>query len=733
MSDIIMRLGRDMLVLEGAMGTMLHREGFGHVGVAPEMLNLLEPDVVTSIHRNYVLAGADCSISNTFGASAPKLAEHGSAHQLVEINRAGMKCARAGGAFHILADMGPTGLMMEPLGEATFDEIYDAFAQQAEALSLENPDAFLLETFTDIAELRAAVLACKEVASEIPVIASITCNAEGHMELSGTDPATAAIILEAVGADAVGINCGLGPEQFGPLLEQMVSATRLPVIAQPNAGIPFLDERGETIFPGTDDEMGAFAIAAREIGVAAVGSCCGSTPRYTAAIADEVSDLPCIDVDDRGFALPVVAGPRSHVVIGEGKTKLIGERINPTGKQGFIDELLAGTFESALRFAREQEQAGADLLDVNVGGAGVDEVMLLPEVVRAVSGVTNLPLVIDTSNVEALEPALKMYPGRALINSVNADPASFERVFPLAKKYGACMIALALHKSGIPETAEARMKVIKLIAHYARQAGIEENRFVVDALVMTQAADPTAPQVTIETMKLAREAGFTTVLGISNVSHGLPNRAAVNAAFFDEACAAGLDAAIVNPLELRERDGTEFSQSAPPEDISTLSMAELAEKFKSGEIFLPQLMMAIDAIKARKMSAAKQGGVRPKGTVIFATVHGDIHSIGKDICVALLESQDYEVIDLGVDVPVERIVEVARHKNPLTVCLSALMTTTLPSMRATIDALEKEMPGLPVCVGGAVVTKAWAQGARAQYSEDAPSCVTLVDSLKRDA
>jgi len=730
MPDIMERLGRDMLVIEGAMGTMLHRAGFEDMG-APELINLIEPDVVTSIHRNYVLAGANCSISNTFGASAPKLAEHGLEDQLVEINRIGMKSARAGGAPHILADMGPTGLVMAPVGEASFDEIYDAFAQQAEVLHKENPDAFLLETFTDIAEIRAAVIACKEVAADIPVIASITCNMDGHMELSGTDPATAAIILEAVGADAVGLNCGLGPKQFESLIQQMVKATRLPVIAQPNAGLPYLDGSGNTVFPGTADEMGEFAAAARELGVAAIGSCCGSTPSYTGAIADEIGGQSCVEVDGRGFDMPVVAGPRGYALIGEGETKLIGERINPTGKQEFIDELLAGTFESALRFAQEQEHAGADLLDINVGAAGVDEVALLSQVVNAVSGITNLPLVIDTSNYEALEPALRFYPGRALINSVNGDSASYKQVFPLAKKYGACMIALALDGKSIPETPEERMKVVDAIRWHAREAAIESDRLVIDSLVLTQAADPHSAEVTLATMKLAREAGLATVLGISNISHGMPDRAAVNRTFFEEAKAVGLDAAIVNPQEITETGDGDGFESAPLEDISQLSMTELAEKFKSGEIFLPQLMLALDTIKARKADEGNKDNIEPKGTVIFATVQGDIHSIGKDICIALLESQDFDVIDLGVDVPVETVVETAREKNPAAVCLSALMTTTLPSMKVTIDALAEEMPNIPVCVGGAVVTEAWANGAEANYSEDAPSCVALVESLMR--
>jgi 5-methyltetrahydrofolate--homocysteine methyltransferase len=753
MPDIMKRLGREMLVLEGAMGTMLQRMEMTDPSICPEHLNLVEPNTITRIHANYAFAGADCAISNTFGASRPKLAQYGLEDQLIDINRAGVKCARAGGAPHVLADMGPTGLVMAPLGDSTFEEVYWVFSRQAAALAAEKPDAFLLETFTDIAEVRAAIIACKSTAPDIPVIASITCNSQGRMDLSGTDPATAAIIMEAAGADAVGLNCGLGTSQMADLIESMVAATRLPVIAQPNAGMPTVDSWGKAVFSGTADEMGVFALLARVCGVAAVGSCCGSSPSFTGAIADEISGHLCIPREGRGFDTPVLAGPRGHVVIGEGETKLIGERINPTGKLDFSAELAAGVFDTALALARQQERDGAHLLDINVGAAGVDEAVILPAVVEAVTAVTNLPLVIDTSNVQALNAALRIYPGRALINSVNGDPASYSQILPLAKRYGACLVALALDENGIGKTARDRMGVIESIRLQAREYGFADDRLVVDSLVLSQATDSDAPTVTLETMKLAREAGLATILGISNVSFGMPDRAKANVRFFAQAKEIGLDAAIVNVEEMTnvatedsKIDAVDGHVDAKtddnvyvPEDITQLSMTALAEKFKSGEIFLPQLMHAIDVMKKRKEEwkaldgASGQSSESSVGTVVFATVHGDIHSIGKDICVALLESQDFEVIDLGVDVPVEKIVETAREVEPIAVCLSALMTTTLPSMKETKEALRKAVPEVPVCVGGAVVTQAWADGVGAYYSADAPSCVTLVESVKKNA
>ena len=730
MPDIAQRLGRDMLVIEGAMGTMLAQAQFVSERSAPELANIVEPDLVTQIHRYYAFAGADCAVSNTFGATAPNLAKYGLAKQIEAINRAGMKLARRGGAPHILADIGPCGLMLAPLGNATFDEVYDAFNEQIIILAQEKPDAFLLETFTDIAELRVAVLACKERAPDIPVLASISCNADGRMELSGTDPATAAIILEAAGADAVGMNCGIGPMQMLPLVRQMVSATRLPVFAQPNAGLPTADSTGDAVFPGTAQEMGQFAQAAFEAGVALIGSCCGSTPEFTGAIADEISSETVRSIEGRGFLEPVVASARRHVVIGRDAVTLIGERINATGKDEFTDELLAGTFETALRLAREQEADGADMLDVNVGAAGVDEVAVLTDVVRALSEVTNLPLVIDTSDVEALAEALRVYPGRALINSVNGDPASYEPVFALAQRYGACLIALALDDQGIPATTEGRLAVVEEIRARAHEQGIGDDRLIFDALVMTQAVDSEAPAVTLETTKAIRERGLKTVLGISNVSFGMPDRQAVNAQFFAHATDAGLDAAIVNVAEIKQHGTSPTGASSQVIDLTKLSMLELADKFKSGEIFLPQLMSALDALKKQR-GRSRASATPPRETVVFATVAGDIHSIGKDICVALLESQRFEVVDLGVDVPVKKVVSVARDIEPLAVCLSALMTTTLPAMESTIATLRKYLPQTPVCVGGAVVTKQWADGVSALYSEDAPSCVALIESLER--
>ena len=807
MPDIMMRLGREVLVIDGAMGTMLQRAGMPS-GECPELLNITAPEMVGDIHRFYALAGADCVSANTFGGSAPKLAEYGYADRVEEFNRAGVRIAKQHGAPHVLADMGPTGLVMEPLGPATFDEVFGAFAEQARALAAENPDAIFIETMTDIAEARCAVLAAKSV-TDLPVFASCTFGLSGRMDISGTEPEVAAVVLEAAGADAIALNCGLGPEQMLPLLARMVKATKLPVIVQPNAGLPSLDEAGKTVFPGTPAEMGAFAAAARLAGAAALGSCCGSTPSFTGAIVDAVADKDCVEIPERGFSGTVLAGPRRLLTLGPGSPiRVVGERINPTGKKALAEELRAGSMSIVRSFAAEQADAGADLLDVNVGAAGVDAVAALPSAVLALVGSCDLPLCIDTTDFAALEAALRVYPGRALVNSVNGEAASIESVLPLVARYGAAVVVLALDDDGIPNNAEGRVAIVERIREAARRAGIADSALVVDALVMTAAADASAPRTTVAALAGANAAGLATILGVSNVSHGLPTRPLLNAAFFDAAAAAGLDAAIVNPndhvvmeavrvanqaraagvspdahgeawaawdaayeaaieaaaagtdaltgagaesgsgaaldpkaaLETAVLRGDAdaapelveavISAGTPAEQIIasvlTPAIQRLGDAYGRGEVFLPQMMIAAEAMKAavaRVKTHLPDSASVSEGRVAFATVKGDIHSIGKDICISLLESQGFDVADLGVDVAVERVVEASRDAD--VVCLSALMTTTLPSMKESVEAVGAAT-GKPVLVGGAVVTQEWAHSVGAGYSADAPGCVAAV-------
>lgn len=798
MPDIRNRLGLDVLVLDGAFGTMLQRYDVP-VEQSPAQLNLTAPEIIEDIHRNYRLAGADCITTNTFGASRPKLAEYGLEDQLEQINRAAVRLARSSGAPHVLADVGPTGLVLEPLGTATFDELFEVFAEQVSALAVEQPDAIIIETMTDIAEARCAVLAARSVC-DLPVFVTCTFGLSGRMDLSGTGPATAAVILEAAGAEAVGLNCGLGPEQMVPLVEQMSSATDLPIIVQPNAGLPRL-EHGETVFPGTADQMGQHAARFVELGASLVGSCCGSSPSFTGAIFDFVQgkQVRADRVRPDGVTL---AGPRGIARIGAGgPLTLIGERINPTGKPALADSLRAGSMSVVREFAEEQQRAGADLLDVNVGTPGVDAVRALPAAVVALAGSSDLPLVLDCTEPAALEVALRAYPGRALINSVNGSPESMESVLPLAGTYGAAVLVLALDDEGIPGTVEGRIAIVERVREAAHRVGLGDDDLLVDALVLTAATDPDAARVTLETVRdVSARLGLATVLGVSNVSHGLPGRSELNAAFLAMARAAGLDAAIVNPGdtavvgtaraadallgrdeqargwvawssgpaeakdveeaapapapghgEARASTAGELAAAivrgdadsapdlverviseglAPTEVIGTVltpAIQELGDRYGRGEVFLPQLMVAADAMKAavaRVKTHIPEGEGSSAGKVVFATVKGDIHSIGKDICVSLLESQGFDVEDLGVDVPAQQVLDASAASDA--VCLSALMTTTLPAMQATVALLAEECAGLPVFVGGAVVTREWADSIGAGYSDDAPGCVLAV-------
>lgn len=792
MPDIMMRLGREVLVIDGAMGTMLHRYNLPSEQ-NPMQLNVTVPEMIEEIHRLYTLAGADCATTNSFGGTRHKLDAFGLGDQVVDLNRASVRVARASGAQHILADMGSTGLVLAPLGTATFDEVFALFAEQAAALASENPDAILIETMTDIAEARCAVLAARSVTG-LPVFVTCTFGLTGRMDLSGTDPEAAAAILEAVGASAVGLNCGLGPEQMLPLVERMARATLLPVIVQPNAGLPTLVD-GATVFPGSSQEMGEYAARFVDAGASVVGSCCGSTPEFTGAIVDFAKERP-LAAREPVSAGVVVAGPRRVVRIGGGNPLVrVGERINPTGKKRLAESLRAGTLDVVREYAIEQTDAGAHLLDVNVGAAGVVQADILPKAVLALSGLVDAPLVIDTTDAAALEAALKVYPGRALVNSVSGEEASLAAVLPLAKRYGAAVVALALDDEGIPHSAEARVAVVERIRQAAHAAGLRDSDLVADTLVLAAATQDDGATATLSAIRaVSADLGLATIAGVSNVSHGLPGRPALNATFLSMAVAQGLTAAIVNPMEhaenanqvaatrvllgqdpraegwiattaaatapaaeqpsgsLRERLGAAIergdadsspglvdglvAEGTPPQEVIggvlTPAIQRLGDAYGRGDAFLPQLIAAAEAMKAavtRAKSHLPEGSATHDGRVVFGTVKGDIHSIGKDICVSMLESQGFLVRDLGVDVPAEAFAEAATDADA--VCLSALMTTTLRGMEQAIGAI-RAISDVPVLVGGAVVTREFAEGLGAGYSEDAPGCVTAVrDAIGR--
>jgi 5-methyltetrahydrofolate--homocysteine methyltransferase len=838
MPDIQLRFNRDIIVVDGAMGTMLQREDISPYE-SGMLLNVLDPELIIGIHQQYRLAGAQALTTNSFGGTRVKLADFGLADRVVELNRSAVRLAKAAQPEHVLGDVGPCGLVLEPLGQATFDEVFDQYAEQIQALAAEKPDAILIETMADIADARCALLAAKSVC-DLPVIVCCTFDATGHMELSGTDPATAAVILEAAGADVVGMNCGLGPEQMLPLIEKMTQATALPLIIQPNAGLPQIDESGKTWYTGTAEDFADAATRFRRAGAQFIGSCCGSTPAFTSAIYASVGDSDVLRRDKPSYAGGVLcASPTSTIICGRNHpTQIIGERINPTGKPKLAAELEQGLMSLVLSYAEEQVRAGATLIDVNVGAPMVNAAIALPAAARALQGFTPSPLVFDTTDPIALENALKVYPGRALINSVNGDPASYERIFPLAQRYGAALIVLTLDERGVPTTVEERLAIAERVRAEAHRYGLRDEDLVFDMLTMAAASDASAPETTLEGVRQLSERGLATVLGVSNVSHGLPNRPALNASFVAAAIAAGLSAAIVNPNdpvmsesirvsnacrdtqsfdEAREQwrvtfegimeklrnpvparkdadstanaeastgqlddgqagSGQEAGQEAKQEspaaqlehailrgdrdatpalvdaviasglaaerivdELLTPTLEELGEAFARGEAFLPQMMLAAGAMK---VAVARIREYLPEtsddeiaGKVVFCTVKGDVHSIGKDICVALLESQGFKIFDLGVDVAADEIIAVARAEDVDAICLSALMTTTLPNMKATVEQIYEKLPAFAegkhrvVAVGGAVVTDRWAASIGAAYESDAPSCVRLIQSV----
>ena len=551
MKPFLEAISERVLILDGAMGTMLQERGL-KAGQSPEELNLTMPEVVASVHREYISAGADIIITNTFGGTRFKLEHYGLEGRLAEINARAVEIARreVGGKAYVGASIGPTGQFVEPLGEVPFDEMKNAFREQACALVDAGADLLSLETFLDIKECRAALIGIREVSETIPVIAMLTFDDNGRSVL-GTSPEAAAITLTAAGADLVGSNCGLGVDGIYDILCRMRRVTRLPLISQANAGLPLLVD-GKTIFPGTPDEMTAYHDRLLELGVRVIGGCCGTTPAHIRAMKDALGARQRSWTSPSGTTGVTYLSSRGGwtAVGGLNKTAIIGERINPTGKKLYSQELLEGKVSYIRREAMEQVQAGATLLDVNVGAPGIDEPAAMERAVFCAAGAAGVPLVLDSSSPAALERGLKAADGKVLINSVSGEGKSLRRVLPLAKKYGAAVIGLTLDNKGIPDTAEGRLAIARRIRNAARRQGIPDADIIIDCLTLTVSAEQKRAAETLRTIRLVKERlGLSTVLGVSNISFGLPQRPLISSSFFAMAMAAGLDAAIINPKD----------------------------------------------------------------------------------------------------------------------------------------------------------------------------------------
>ena len=808
MTNGIFEKGR-LVFLDGGMGTQLQERGL-KPGETPELWNLSRPDDIRAVHSAYLAAGADIVYANTFGANAAKY--HADA-PLADVVSAGVALAReavkaAGGKRFVALDVGPTGRLLKPAGDFEFDAAYDAFAEEVRFGAEAGADLVVVETMGDAYELKAAVLAAKENSS-LPVLATVALGEDGKL-LTGADVECVAAILEGLHVDALGLNCGFGPDKMLPFVKRLAAVTSLPIAVKPNAGLPKV-EGGKTIFTVGPDEFASDVIELVKAGASIVGGCCGTTPAHIGKVVESLGEWGTWERGNPSLthSRTVVCSGSRVVEISTDDTVIIGERINPTGKKKLKAALSEGDVAYVLREAVLQAEAGAHVLDVNVGVPGLDEPALLDSTIQAVQSVTALPLQIDTSDPKALERALRHYNGKALVNSVNGKEESMSSVLPLVAKYGGAVVALTLDENGIPPTAEGRLAIAKRILARGAEYGLKPSDFVIDVLCLAVSADANSANVILEALRRVRgELGCCTCLGVSNISFGLPARPLLNASFYTMALGAGLSAGIVNPLAadmmtayrayraLTGKDRTcgewidsfkdwtadsrqspvagrqspvagrpsdtdspdslsdairhglkadaagaarqELAQGTAPIDIIDTEIVPALEivgkGFESGSVFLPQLLMAAEAAGAAfdvvRAALPQRDGASVRGPIVVATVKGDIHDIGKNICRALLENYGFKVIDLGRDVPPERIVETARREKARLIGLSALMTTTVCFMEETVKLVHENLPDCKVTVGGAVLTADYAAKIGADhYSKDAMGLVRYAETM----
>ena len=782
-------LGKERLFFDGAMGTMLQKNGLS-AGEIPETWNITHRDTVYAIHKAYADAGCNIIKSNTFGANALKF--KGTDYTVEEIVTSAIDIAKTAVSgkdkTFVALDLGPTGKLLKPYGELPFETAYELYKQQVIAGKKAGADLVLIETMGDTYEIKAAVLAAKENC-DLPIVVTMIFDESGKL-LTGSDIKTAGFMLEGLGVDAIGFNCGLGPRQMLSLLPELLKYSSTPLVVNPNAGLPEC-VNGVTFFNVTPEDFANDLKELAEMGVSLLGGCCGTTPEHLKEAVKLCKDIPVLPVKQK--SITAVTSYSKTAVIGE-RPIIIGERINPTGKKKLKAALVSGDSGYIFSEALSQVECGADVLDVNVGLPEIDEPKVMCDTVKGIQGITNLPLQIDTSDPAAMEQALRIYNGKPLINSVNGKKESMEKIFPLAKKYGGVVVCLTLDEGGIPESAEGRIKIAEKIINTAKEYGIDKKDLIIDTLAMTVSTGAENAKRTLQALSYVRNTlGVNTVLGVSNISFGLPKRDNINAAFFTLAMGSGLSAGIINPKsdsmmnafysycalngydENFETYISKTSDSAPtakndktdlktavinglsgaagenarellkteqPLDIINLYLIPaldiVGKGFEDGTIFLPQLLMSADAAKAafdeiKASIPAEANGSEKKNKVVIATVKGDIHDIGKNIVKVLLENYGFDVIDLGKDVDPEIIVDTAIKEKVKLVGLSALMTTTVVNMEETIRLLRKRYPECKVMVGGAVMTQDYADRIGADsYAKDAMGAVRYAEKLFSD-
>ena len=751
-------------ILDGAMGTMLQKSGL-ELGSCPEALSLSNPDLITDIHKMYIESGADIIYANTFGANEYKLKDSGyTVEEIIPASIAAAKRAAEGTNVKIALDIGPTGMLLEPLGTLSFEKAYDMFSRQMKAGA--DADLVVIETMTDLLEVKAAVLAAKEN-TNLPVYVTMTFEENGRT-FTGCSVASMAATLEGLGVDAIGLNCSLGPNQVYEIAKQICENTTLPVIVKPNAGLPRPDGSGYDI-----DETG-FAEAMEKIlalGVSIVGGCCGTNPDYIKALANMAKTKTPVE---RKY-VPVSCVCSSSACVKIDGVKVIGERINPTGKKLFKQALINNDMNYIMNQALSQAEAGAHILDVNVGLPEIDEKEMMVKTVKALQSITDLPLQIDSSNPEVIEAALRIYNGKAIVNSVNGEEKSLHTVLPIVKKYGAAVVGLTLDEKGIPTLAEDRVAIAEKIVNTALSYGIKREDIYIDCLTLTASAEQDKVEETLKAVETVKEKfGVHTVLGVSNISFGLPNRELINKTFLTLALGRGLDLPIINPnvqemmniinafnvlnnddknaesyiaqysvettekpIATAELDITyaiekgladEAKQAAKKlletEDAMAIineklipALDKVGDNFEKGTIFLPQLIQSASAAQSA-FDAVKEtfGNVnaQDKGTIVIATVKGDVHDIGKNIVKTILANYGYRIVDLGKNVDPAEVAGAAIKEKAALVGLSALMTTTLGAMEETI-ALLREKCDCKIMVGGAVLTADYAKAIGADY------------------
>lgn len=795
-------LGQRILILDGAMGTELQKKQILKTGDCPDYLNITHRKDIQNIHKSYLDAGADIIVTNTFGANRIKLNEFGLGKEVYNINRSAVELAKevVGDTGFVSLSMGPTGKFIEPVGDTNFDDIKNIFKEQAKGAVDADVDLFSLETFMDIKEIKAAIVGIREL-SDKPIIAMMTFAEDGRSIL-GTSPEVFAITISAMDVDVVGANCSVGPDKLNKFVKRMANVTNKPLIIQPNAGMPLLIDN-KTVFPVQAEEFASYADEFAKY-ASIVAGCCGTGPKHIRLLAGKLKSASVAKRSVPKFTS--LTSRNRYTYLGYSRPVVfIGERLNPTGKKHLQAQLKDGKTGLYRKEAMDQKEHGAEVLDVNVGMAMIDEAVMMKKCILSVQSVVDIPLIVDSSDAKAIEEGLKAADGKVLINSVNGSKDSMNKILPMAKKYGAAVLALLLDDKGIPDTAEGRLKILDRIVNEAKKYGIEKENIIADSLALTVGSDKKRALETLKTIKLIKEKyNITTVLGLSNVSFGMPNRTLINSAYLAIAIYNGLDAAIVNPYDPllwqikyaadlitnRDRDASLYIKNSSsinlnsnptyniqhpkkvfsgfekdsledkifmciiegneeeiekltqnalkykePLDISNNllipALQKVGDLYDAGIYFLPQMIKSANTMKKafnilKTVIKNSSKNKQKDKTIVMATVKGDIHDIGKNIVSLLLETNGFEIVDLGKNVDDDTIIKSIKEHNADAVGLSALMTTTMVNMKTVIDKIKKNGLNVKVMVGGAATTKEFAKKIGADlYAKDAIEAVRI--------